>query len=383
MRRIIPAGFLIAIQCVSVMACAQSSEAPSRTATPKRAVVWMKGDSVMVGNTPGTGTEAMDELFGFDESARKAFPAGGSMTTTLHDNPVPIEFQLGSPVSGTMWGRYSNIVLDFRSLDPDTLKTFPLGEEKTIDADESCGIRLIRGTATELFVSPDYVVFPDQLRTVRQGGPFAQLAFSSDRADSIPAGSVLAVSRNGKEIWRGRFQQARSQPVELTLVKRANDVVEWRIQDAAGKVTHRGQVAFPVAAAVPHTVEYLITVDNHPALPDSAKPSTLVAAGRPAARESNLQVAASVQEKKLIHRVEPVYPALARQARIQGDVQFEATIAKDGSVKQLVLVQGSPLLSGAASDAVKQWVYQPTLANGQTVEVDTQITVSFKLDEPK
>jgi TonB family protein len=229
---------------------------------------------------------------------------------------------------------------------------------------------------------PDYLVFPDQLRTVRQGGPFAELALSSDRADSISGGSVVSVSRNGKEIWRGRFLGAPPQPLELTLVKSANDVVEWKIQDAAGKVTHRGQVAFPVAGAVPHTVEYLIAVDNHPVLPNAAKPSTVGATGRPAPRESNLQVAASVQEKKLIHRVEPVYPALAKQARIQGDVQFKATIAKDGSVKQLTLIQGSPLLSSAASEAVKQWIYQATIANGQPLEVDTQITVSFKLDQP-
>jgi protein TonB len=79
----------------------------------------------------------------------------------------------------------------------------------------------------------------------------------------------------------------------------------------------------------------------------------------------------------------PVYPALARQARIQGVVVLSVVIGKDGSVQELKLVSGHPLLAPAALDAVKQWTYKPTLLNGQPVDVSTQATVNFTLpDQP-
>jgi protein TonB len=74
-----------------------------------------------------------------------------------------------------------------------------------------------------------------------------------------------------------------------------------------------------------------------------------------------------------------VYPPLARQARISGVVRFNAVIGTDGKVQNLTLVQGHPLLVPAAQEAVKGYVYQPTLLNGQPVEVVTQIDVNFTL----
>jgi protein TonB len=68
---------------------------------------------------------------------------------------------------------------------------------------------------------------------------------------------------------------------------------------------------------------------------------------------------------------------LARQARIQGVVILDAVIAKDGSVDELKVISGHPLLTGAAIDAVKQWKYKPTTLNGEPVEVQTTITVTF------
>jgi protein TonB len=85
----------------------------------------------------------------------------------------------------------------------------------------------------------------------------------------------------------------------------------------------------------------------------------------------------------LVRKVQPGYPPLAMQARIQGVVKLKAIIAKDGSVQNVTVVSAHPLLAQAAIDAVKQWVYQPTLVNGQPVEVSTQIDINFALaDEP-
>jgi protein TonB len=77
--------------------------------------------------------------------------------------------------------------------------------------------------------------------------------------------------------------------------------------------------------------------------------------------------------------VNPVYPPLARQARISGTVVLRAVIGKDGSIQNLSLVSGHPMLAPAAIDAVKQWKYKPYLLNGEPVEVDTEIQVNFTL----
>ncbi len=74
--------------------------------------------------------------------------------------------------------------------------------------------------------------------------------------------------------------------------------------------------------------------------------------------------------------MEPVYPA---DARIQGDVRFDATIGTDGKIVKLQLLSGHPLLVPAAFDAVQQWIYHPTLLNNEPVEVMTEITVNFTL----
>jgi protein TonB len=79
--------------------------------------------------------------------------------------------------------------------------------------------------------------------------------------------------------------------------------------------------------------------------------------------------------------VKPPYPPLARQARIQGTVKFNAVIGKDGRIQNLTLVSGHPLLVAAAQQAVQQWVYRPTLLNGEPVDVITTIDVNFTLNQ--
>ncbi|MBK5290627.1 MAG: energy transducer TonB, partial [Acidobacteriia bacterium] len=88
-----------------------------------------------------------------------------------------------------------------------------------------------------------------------------------------------------------------------------------------------------------------------------------------------------VQAARLIRQPKPAYPPLARQARIQGVVRFTAVIGKDGAIANLQLISGHPLLVQSAQDAVKQWVYQPTLLNSEPVEVITQIDVNFTLTQ--
>ena len=94
-----------------------------------------------------------------------------------------------------------------------------------------------------------------------------------------------------------------------------------------------------------------------------------------------ISVDGTTEAAKLVVQNPPVYPALAKQARISGTVELSAIIGTDGHVVNLSVVKGHPLLVQAALDAVKNWVYQPTLLNGQPVEVQTTITVNFTLAE--
>ena len=94
-----------------------------------------------------------------------------------------------------------------------------------------------------------------------------------------------------------------------------------------------------------------------------------------------LRVGGNVQAARIINRVQPSYPPLARQTRISGTVRLHAIIGKDGTIQQLEVMNGHPLLQQAALDAVRQWRYQPTLLNGEPVEVDTTIDVIFSLNQ--
>ena len=99
-----------------------------------------------------------------------------------------------------------------------------------------------------------------------------------------------------------------------------------------------------------------------------------------AAQATPLKVGGKIQSAKLIRHPAPAYPAIAKMARVQGDVILQAVIAKDGSIRDLKLQSAaSPLLVNAAMDAVKRWLYQPTLLNGEPVEVLTEITITFSL----
>ena len=98
-----------------------------------------------------------------------------------------------------------------------------------------------------------------------------------------------------------------------------------------------------------------------------------------AAAATAIRVSSGLQASKLIYQIKPPYPPLARQTHTQGVVKLHAIIGRDGSIQQLQVLAGHPLLVQAAVDAVRQWRYSPTLLNGQPVEVVTQIDVNFTL----
>ena len=112
-----------------------------------------------------------------------------------------------------------------------------------------------------------------------------------------------------------------------------------------------------------------------------ARPQMLDDAGQsePEVPGEPVEVGGDVQAARLLRRVTPIYPSLARQARISGLVRLRAIISEEGFVRRLEVLSGHPLLVGSALEAVKRWLYRPTLLNGRPVAVITQIDVNFRL----
>jgi len=134
----------------------------------------------------------------------------------------------------------------------------------------------------------------------------------------------------------------------------------------------------PALAAIPAIA---LPIGSSTSLPRFEGPSTTTPVKPDVVKppETPVLVGGDVQAAKLIKRVVPVYPRPASEFRISGTVHLLGIIAKDGTIQRLQVLSGHPLLRQAALDAVSQWVYRPTVLNGQPVEVEAPIDVIFTL----
>ncbi len=170
-----------------------------------------------------------------------------------------------------------------------------------------------------------------------------------------PAAIKTIVKPVARLINSGKLMQPRAIPKEVAVFKEAElppDVINNTgvTGGVFGGIPGQGMVSGPVA----------------PPPPKPAAPTRVKQGG-------------NVTAASIITQTRPLYPPLARQARIQGNVVLHAIIDKDGKVAQLEVISGHPLLVQSALDAVKQWRYKPTTLNGDPVEVDTTITVTFTM----
>jgi len=117
-------------------------------------------------------------------------------------------------------------------------------------------------------------------------------------------------------------------------------------------------------------------MNGRPAGPPEPPPDEI----KKSVEKKPLKMSEPVVEALLISRIEPRYPPLALQIRLQGTVRLQAIISRDGRIMSLEVLSGHPLLVQAALDAVRQWGYRPTLLNGEPVEVETSITVNFRME---
>jgi TonB family protein len=113
-----------------------------------------------------------------------------------------------------------------------------------------------------------------------------------------------------------------------------------------------------------------------PDLPAVFRPGTFLPA-----TPQRIRVGGNVMQTKLVHQPKPIYPLHAKQSGVSGVVRLNAIIGKDGTIQNLTVASGNPELAQAAMEAVKEWVYVPTLLSGKPVEVVTQIDVNFTLSQ--
>ena len=184
-----------------------------------------------------------------------------------------------------------------------------------------------------------------------------------------PVAQVKVVKVVPRQFDAGRLMAPKSIPKEIAMIK----------EEDLPPPSAAGGVVGGVPGGVPGGVGGGVIGGIIGSVPSAAPPPP------PPVKEvkqvQRIRVGGNVQAANLIRKVTPQYPPLAKQARVQGTVRFQAIIGKDGTIQNLQLISGHPLLVPAATDAVKQWLYKPTLLNGEPVEVVTQIDVNFTLSQ--
>jgi protein TonB len=190
-------------------------------------------------------------------------------------------------------------------------------------------------------------------------------------APPAPYRAVAATSTARARLRRSTFVTARGTllfpriiPREVAMVNDAPSLTE--VEGVIGGVPG-GMLGAPLSGILGEIFESApppAPIPQPPAVPQPRAP---------------VRVGPHVQPPSIIYRVEPVYPALAKQARVEGDVVISVIIDTKGNVVEMKAVSGNPLLMKSALDAVEKWRYQPTLLNGQPVDIDMTITVTFEL----
>jgi periplasmic protein TonB len=202
------------------------------------------------------------------------------------------------------------------------------------------------------------------------GGEAAQSAKTEPTSNQAPPRATFPKPDPG--IVRHRTTEP-LRPSEL--VKKAAEIqTETSSQPDVGNFDSSGAITRPASAGSaeegPPSVEVVANIPNSlPAI--AARPGVMPTL--------HARVSDGVTQANLIHEVQPTYPAQARMRHLAGSVTLDATIGENGTVREVRLVSGPPLLAAAATDAVRQWRYNPAVLDGKAVEVQKRITIVFKL----
>jgi protein TonB len=184
------------------------------------------------------------------------------------------------------------------------------------------------------------------------------------------AAPVKIVKVIPRQFDAGKLMQPKAIPKDIAIIREEELPPSTGVQGVVGGVP--GGVPGGVAGGVLGGI-----IGSVPA---AAPPPPVKEAPKPVTPQ-RIRVGGNVQAAMAIRAPKPAYPPLAKQARIQGVVRLNAIIGKDGTIQDLKASSGHPLLVPAALEAVKQWLYKPTLLNGEPVEVVTVIDVNFTLSQ--
>ncbi len=192
-----------------------------------------------------------------------------------------------------------------------------------------------------------------------------KLRLISEALPAVPPGRApdIPVARGSRQVV-GKFRDGIFSPPRIPSGINPED--GHRILPDSGAPSVDGSVGTSQGADPNGVLNSILSAVNRPAPP-------VPHATAPVVRTSRMM------EGFLVHRVQPVYPPLAKAARIQGTVELQAVISREGRIERLEVVKGPPMLIRAAIDAVQQWRYRPYVLNGEPMEVETHITINFTL----
>ena len=252
---------------------------------------------------------------------------------------------------------------------------------------------LLAAAAVVLLAAGGYAVWMQWVRSSGAATPFTQVAPQPKTTSiAVPpaAPSPAPIAPPSVASSSARSSTAAAKPADT--------------KPAAGSTDASKHVASPLAensAPTKSVAERPIVIKSHPAQPGVGKsasemtapsidtiasdgssgplPSLMGSGKAPAPVLQNLHVSQGVSRGLLVKEVPPTYPAYALRAHVEGAVELLATISKNGDISAVKVLNGNPQLALAAADAVKQWKYKPYLLNGEPVEIQTQVTVKFKM----
>jgi TonB family protein len=277
-----------------------------------------------------------------------------SSNITVHPGPLPLLHRAAVQYPKNALAKHieGTVVLELT-----------LSETGTVtDARVLSGPEELRGAALESILEWHYSS-EGQLKTQ------ASIDFKVPTAEAMP-GTLMAPPEDQAKLDRLFIQapDAIKQKLEGHLPLREGDrITQSALND--------------LATALKDVDEHLrVTIHPNADKTGSMMFITLYSAG-PGESPKRIRVGGNAEQANLVQKVQPIYPPDAKANRIQGLVRFSVVIGKDGRVQNLTLVSGDPVLAQAAKDAVQQWVYKPTLLNGDPVEVMTQVDVNFTLSQ--
>lgn len=234
---------------------------PSKSLQPIKVVIELENGKFYIGKE----TLLYYQTFVFDPE-KKSTGSPGGLALTFGDCPVPLViYGLSYGLSGSFFARYANVIFDLGELSGKAVQRLGIGEQVTTKGAKCCIIRLLTKNYKELFVSPDYIVFPNSLRKIAKGGPFVKMVFDPtpiDKENESPIVGNLVVRRNAEEIGRAKIDGTTKITFLFEGTRNSDDVVEWQVKGQGEKITHRGELGFPISAAVPGLVEYWLHIAN-------------------------------------------------------------------------------------------------------------------------